>query len=388
MRVKKSSKLCLGSHISPAGARLLSQKTRPRQARWMLLPNFVPLGQAPMAAIQHPIAMTTKQIDYLNIGLMLLTTTLAFVWPLEQLFFANLLLAPVHYLTELAWLERRNFFVERRRDIVVLFVIGGFWFVSFVLIQLKNYPAAHEWYQGLRGYFFFPLLDLIRISNASFMFMAFVYAFCLVIKDLRWQLVVIASFALVSLLAEPIVLFLGVVLGSVIHTYFFTGAFILSGALKNRSVPGLVSVGIFLLCGLSFMASEFFPQQFSGLDFYWQRNMGNASTVRLVVDNLVGALYTGEAPLTDELLTTSQLGVAVVRFLSFMYAYHYLNWFSKTTVIKWHQIDRRATVVVPLGHGVSAQLPLVCGHSPGLAQVFCPPKRWLGCWPAFLPWAV
>jgi hypothetical protein len=301
-----------------------------------------------MAAIQPPIAMTTKQIDYLNIGLMLLTTALAFVWPLEQLFFANLLLAPVHYLTELAWLERRNFFVERRRDIVVLFVIGGFWFVSFVLIQLKNYPAAHEWYQGLRGYFFFPLLDLIRISNASFMFMAFVYAFCLVIKDLRWQLVVIASFALVSLLAEPIVLFLGVVLGSVIHTYFFTGAFILSGALKNRSVPGLVSVGIFLLCGLSFMASEFFPQQFSGLDFYWQRNMGNASTVRLVVDNLVGALYTGEAPLTDELLTTSQLGVAVVRFLSFMYAYHYLNWFSKTTVIKWHQIDRRATVVVSL----------------------------------------
>ena len=27
----------------------------------------------------------------------------------------------------------------------------------------------------------------------------------------------------------------------------------------------------------------------------------------------------------------------LMMFLSFIYLYHYLNWFSKTTVIKWHK---------------------------------------------------
>jgi len=288
--------------------------------------------------------MSSKQIDYLNIGLMLLTTALAFVWPLEQLVLANILLAPVHYLTELAWLEKRNFFIDHRRDIIVLATLAGFWFVSMLLIHTKYYPWANDWYQGLSGYFFFPVLDLIRVSNASFMFMAFIYAFCLVIKNLVWQMLFIAAFVVVSLVSEPIVLFLGVFLGSVIHTYFFTGTFILSGALKNRSIPGLVSVGVFVLCGFSFFLVQFFPQQFSDSSPYWQTAMHKSGSLRLVVEQLLGLLYPGQV--TDQLVATSNAGVSVLSFLSFMYTYHYLNWFSKTTVIKWYKIDRRATVAV------------------------------------------
>src|SRR5207244_6947152 len=29
-------------------------------------------------------------------------------------------------------------------------------------------------------------------------------------------------------------------------------------------------------------------------------------------------------------------GLAIMRFIAFAYAYHYLNWFSKTAVIRWH----------------------------------------------------
>ena len=30
-----------------------------------------------------------------------------------------------------------------------------------------------------------------------------------------------------------------------------------------------------------------------------------------------------------------------MRFIAFAYTYHYLNWFSKTSIIKWHLVDRR-----------------------------------------------
>lgn len=29
-----------------------------------------------------------------------------------------------------------------------------------------------------------------------------------------------------------------------------------------------------------------------------------------------------------------------VRFIAFAYCYHYLNWFSKTRIIKWHEISK------------------------------------------------
>ena len=31
----------------------------------------------------------------------------------------------------------------------------------------------------------------------------------------------------------------------------------------------------------------------------------------------------------------------VQSFIAFAYTYHYLNWFSKTSIIKWHQVEKR-----------------------------------------------
>jgi len=32
--------------------------------------------------------------------------------------------------------------------------------------------------------------------------------------------------------------------------------------------------------------------------------------------------------------------VGVMRLIAFAYLYHYLNWFSKTSIIKWHETTR------------------------------------------------
>jgi hypothetical protein len=49
-----------------------------------------------------------------------------------------------------------------------------------------------------------------------------------------------------------------------------------------------------------------------------------------------------------ELLFQSPVGLSVGRFIAFAYTYHYLNWFSKTEVIKWHKVPAKwlAAVIV------------------------------------------
>ena len=48
-----------------------------------------------------------------------------------------------------------------------------------------------------------------------------------------------------------------------------------------------------------------------------------------------------------ETLFQSAVGLSIARFIAFAYTYHYLNWFSKTEVIKWHQVPAKwlATVI-------------------------------------------
>ncbi len=38
-----------------------------------------------------------------------------------------------------------------------------------------------------------------------------------------------------------------------------------------------------------------------------------------------------------------------MRFIAFSYTYHYLNWFSKTSIIKWHKVEKKyliATIAI------------------------------------------
>ena len=36
----------------------------------------------------------------------------------------------------------------------------------------------------------------------------------------------------------------------------------------------------------------------------------------------------------------STFGIMLMRFIAFAYMYHYLNWFSKTEVIRWHKVPK------------------------------------------------
>src|SRR5437870_4009564 len=59
--------------------------------------------------------LTSEQINYLNIGLMIVSCVVAYVLPFELFLFSYAVLGPLHYLTEISWLHDRNYFVEARR---------------------------------------------------------------------------------------------------------------------------------------------------------------------------------------------------------------------------------------------------------------------------------
>ena len=64
------------------------------------------------------------KINYLNIGLMILSMIAAFILPFETFLFAYAFLGPLHYLTEISWLHDRNYFTKGKYDFIVLGLIA------------------------------------------------------------------------------------------------------------------------------------------------------------------------------------------------------------------------------------------------------------------------
>src|SRR6266852_5888202 len=68
--------------------------------------------------------LSTEQVNYLNIGLMLVAALAAFVRPFELFLFAYAFLGPLHYLTEISWLHDRRYFTRGRNDYLYLVAVA------------------------------------------------------------------------------------------------------------------------------------------------------------------------------------------------------------------------------------------------------------------------
>jgi hypothetical protein len=55
---------------------------------------------------------TADTINYVNIGLMMISCVTAYVVPFGLFLFSYTVLGPLHYLTEISWLHDRKYFVK------------------------------------------------------------------------------------------------------------------------------------------------------------------------------------------------------------------------------------------------------------------------------------
>ena len=112
--------------------------------------------------------MKSATIHHLNTGLIIVSCIVAFFIPFELFLFSYGILGPLHYLTEIGWLHKKNYFTKGKYDFVFLII-------ACVILVWWNYKPPQNY--GLTA-------DIILLSLLSCI--AFVF-----IKDWLYRFVII-----------------------------------------------------------------------------------------------------------------------------------------------------------------------------------------------------
>jgi hypothetical protein len=161
----------------------------------------------------------------------------------------------------------------------------------------------------------------------------------------------------------PYLLF-GMWLPTIIHVYVFTGAFVLYGALKTRSVSGMMSLFVFVACGAACFV--YIPDHPDTVSEYGKKAY---HFFRYLNVTLYNVFTNGKLASEGDDIYVLPKAVAIMRFIAFAYTYHYLNWFSKTTVIKWNQVSRQRLAII-IGLWILSVVLYFISYSVGFYALF------------------
>jgi hypothetical protein len=289
--------------------------------------------------------MKTENIDLLNTGLIVISFLLAYWLPFELFLFAYAVLGPLHYLTEINWIRDKNYFIASKFWIYLV-VIAAFLVSLPPLVRVfvpENYTASEA--------VLFITNTLPPYTNSClFIAIGGAVAFT-VFKNVRSQYIALAIGVVLAIVFHNISLYhliVGVFLPTVVHVYLFTIMFMWYGNLKSKSRIGYFNIILmffvpFLIIFLSVRPFDYIL----GLD-----------TRMIYEDN---ALYVLNAKISQVIGLTDgttfafegKLFIKIQIFIAFAYTYHYLNWFSKTSVIGWHKklTQKRSITIAALWIG-------------------------------------
>ncbi len=270
--------------------------------------------------------LSVRSVNGMNMALLIVSALAAFRFPLETFLGAYAFLGPLHYLTEISWLERKRYFLPSKQ-----------WIVGLICLCVCVFPLG----------FFFAKVATVSMVAVTIAFLG--TGLFLYVKQQRtaWFFLFAGSAVLVagfymSLTILRSVELVAVLLPTLVHVSLFTGLFMLSGALREKGWKdlGLVTFGLFVLCAIGlFVSGALVPS--------W----GASAIMRPLysafygVNETVLRWFASDAPMSVRLFD-SALGLGLMRFIAFVYLYHYLNWFSKTSIIQWHAVSRRRVAVI------------------------------------------
>ena len=238
------------------------------------------------------------RVDLVHLGLMLSALALAYVLPFELLLIAYAVLGPAHYLTEISWLHDRNYFLSARPMALLL---------AAAAVAAVTVPDV--WTSGL----------LIWLGFA---------AAALGIGGIDWTQrgILLAILAVVTLAmgtGNDFIAVSAVLLPTLIHVSVFTLVFMTLGAWRSgsRSQAGLVLIYLAGIALILLVPPGPLPRSMTmaQLGFHYFGGVAPALGHVLHIEGL-----------TFDSRSTG--------LLSFVYTYHYLNWFIKADVIGWRRI--------------------------------------------------
>ena len=284
------------------------------------------------------VSPLSKNIDLLNIFLILIAGVLAYIFPLELFIFSFAILGPLHYLTEINWLSSKNYFTTSKEYFWPFIAIAA----SLILVVPKLYLGLVEDHSSDISH----LLSSLNYWSNGAIFICLMLAIGLIYFRKKRQLIIMGILAIVGAILfnqfESYTLFIGILVPTVIHVYVFTLLFMLFGAKKSKSKLGFTGVIIAIAIPLlySFIALDLVDYSFDdSLKSTYIEN--NLHTTPVLFAKFIG-LSDGKTFFFYE-----DLELRLMMFMSFIYLYHYLNWFSKTTTISWHKnLTMKRSIVI------------------------------------------
>jgi hypothetical protein len=332
--------------------------------------------------------LSTSQIDQVNIGLMIISLILAFILPFEVFLFSYAVLGPLHYLTEISWLHQKNYFVPKvKKASLWIFPI-----IAAILTAILVWDDVEELLRKWQGLPPLKKATFENIWNTNLIFFLFAISCVLVLVQKLWMkiagIAIIGIFCFAFNLGQTcvsctskkdksnielcdftkaeankfistqcadvngdgkivygddfkdeglkyagLVFFTTAYLPTLIHVYLFTMLFMLFGALKSKSKTGLVSIGVLIACGLLPFIWDPVFLHYTVTDYARKSyDQSFLSLNQIIFDNF------SKLANTPENIYGSSFGIMLTRFIAFAYTYHYLNWFSKTSIIQWHKM--------------------------------------------------
>lgn len=273
-----------------------------------------------------------RNLDFINILLMLLSMAAALLIPFELFLFVYAILGPLHYLTEINWLHGKNFFLTRKND--------HYFIVFFILLLLIASVFNIKGYSPLLIFTtFFGSLVLLFIENRRKRFLSLIG-------------IVIAGILMMVFFYNPFRLLFSMFLPTIVHVFIFTGLFILLGSLKAKSKMGIASIVVFVSCSLALLLVSSVWNQSAITDYLVDsyrifRNL-NIKLIEIFRFFHFTEIKANLKSVEDrnQLVFFSDFGVKVMRFIAFAYTYHYLNWFSKTSIIQWHKTSKNKLIAI------------------------------------------
>ena len=116
------------------------------------------------------------------------------------------------------------------------------------------------------------------------------------------------------------------------------------GTLNTKSTPGIISILLKVAVPIIIIVSKINPLEYNTLGDFTKNSFTSSGFGNL---NVEIAKYF-EPVNTKKFSFLSVLGIKIQIFIAFAYTYHYLNWFSKTSIIRWDKNLSKSKIITIL----------------------------------------
>lgn len=255
-----------------------------------------------------------------NLVVLLVSAMAAWLVPLQTFLLAYAVIGPFHYLTEIAWLRKKDFYFGDGVISPRLFLIATVALCSAACLDLYF----------RRGWAAYAIGGLIVLSLGA------------LVKNVPVLLGALGLLLGVKLFVHGYGLFLALFVPTVVHVFFFTLIFLISGAMRGKRGSLLAWLNPLLLVTIPLVLIRLGPGLGAALPSqYWMTSEATFAGLHEYIAGLIGLGMN-----FDPRKALEPNAIAVFRFLAFIYLHHYLNWFAKTELLAWHKVSRTSWVVI------------------------------------------